>query len=491
MSASAPKKVLIAGLFHETNTFLDGRTRIEDFQMLCGAQILNAAGDSSPLAGAVEAAERFGWSTIPAIDMRAMPGPVVEDAVIERFWGAFSNVVYDAAPIDGVLLILHGAMVSESSEDVEGSLLARMRELPGLDAIPICGVLDLHANVTEAMAKHADALVAYRENPHTDAKQTATRAAAILDRLMTTGARPVTVWRHGRILWPATGTGTAQEPMLSLERMARQMERSSSEILAVNVFAGFAYADVPDAGVSFTAITLGEAATTEGGLAKLVEHAQQNRALGDARNLSLDETIERVKQHESGPVLLVEPADNIGAGTSGRGIAILKALLEHSIDNAVVVVQAPEVVTQLSSRRVGERVTIALGSTYDPEPLKIDVELISSSDGRFTLEDPQSHLASLCGGSIDMGPCAVVRKGGVRILLTSRKTPPFDLGQLRSQGIVPEDLFVIGVKAAVAHKRAYDPIAKASYTVDTPGACTSNLRSLPYQRVRRPIHPLD
>ncbi|HZP85049.1 MAG TPA: MlrC C-terminal domain-containing protein, partial [Chthonomonadaceae bacterium] len=111
--------------------------------------------------------------------------------------------------------------------------------------------------------------------------------------------------------------------------------------------------------------------------------------------------------------------------------------------------------------------------------------------GKFTLEDRQSHLASMSGAQIDMGPCAVVRHRGVRILLTSHKTPPFDLGQWRSQGIVPETLSVIGVKAAVAHRRAYDPIAKASYWVDTPGPCSSNLRTLPFRRIRRPIYPLD
>src|SRR5207249_2389225 len=104
---------------------------------------------------------------------------------------------------------------------------------------------------------------------------------------------------------------------------------------------------------------------------------------------------------------------------------------------------------------------------------------------------PHSHLASMCGIHINMGPSAVVRSGGVRILLTSRKTPPFDLGQWRSQGIDPESLRVIGVKAAVAHRRAYDPIAKASYTVDTPGPCSSNLRAFPFRKIRRPVFPLD
>jgi microcystin degradation protein MlrC len=91
-----------------------------------------------------------------------------------------------------------------------------------------------------------------------------------------------------------------------------------------------------------------------------------------------------------------------------------------------------------------------------------------------------------------MGPSAVVRVGeGITVLLTSRKTPPFDLGQLRSQGIVPEELALIGVKAAVAHRRAYDPIAAKSYTVTTPGPCTSDLTRLPYRRIRRPVFPLD
>jgi microcystin degradation protein MlrC len=76
-------------------------------------------------------------------------------------------------------------------------------------------------------------------------------------------------------------------------------------------------------------------------------------------------------------------------------------------------------------------------------------------------------------------------------LLTSRRTPPFDLGQWRSQGVDPEKLSVIGIKAAAGHRQAYDPIAVASYTVDLPGPCAENLGRLPYRRIRRPIFPLD
>ncbi len=114
-----------------------------------------------------------------------------------------------------------------------------------------------------------------------------------------------------------------------------------------------------------------------------------------------------------------------------------------------------------------------------------------SKDGRFELEDKQSHLASMCGDVFDMGPCAVVQHGGITILITSVKTPPFDLGQWHSQGIAVENMAVVAVKAAVAHRRAYDKIAARMLWVDTPGPCSSNVQVLPYRHLTRPIYPLD
>jgi microcystin degradation protein MlrC len=132
------------------------------------------------------------------------------------------------------------------------------------------------------------------------------------------------------------------------------------------------------------------------------------------------------------------------------------------------------------------------GSALDEGPIEVDATFVSRSDGRFTVEDRNSHFVAAQGVNIEMGPSAVVTVGeGVTILLTSRKTAPNDLGQFRSQGIIPENLSFIGVKAAVAHRRAYDRIAAASYTVTTPGPCTSDLTQLPYRRVRRPVFPLD
>ena len=186
-------------------------------------------------------------------------------------------------------------------------------------------------------------------------------------------------------------------------------------------------------------------------------------------------------------MILVEPSDNVAGGAPGDGTGVLRALLRHRVDGGCIVINDPDAVRTLTDTALGQRTTIAIGgkgSRLDEGPVSLEVELRSRSDGKFQLEDLHSHLAASQGRNIDMGPSAVVRHAGITILLTSRKTPPFDLGQLRSQGIEPRDMRVIGVKAAVAHRRAYDPIAKASFTVSTPGPCTSEPSRLPYHRLR-------
>jgi microcystin degradation protein MlrC len=229
-------------------------------------------------------------------------------------------------------------------------------------------------------------------------------------------------------------------------------------------------------------------------LAELCSLALRNKAQGNVSDPPVDEVLAKLAPTPPGLTVLVEPSDNIGGGAPGDGTGLLRALLRHQLPACAVAINDATAVAQLAALPLGARITLPIGgkgSRLDAGPLVLELELLSRCAGRFQLEDKQSHLASMAGDAFDMGPCAVVRHAGVTILLTSRKTPPFDLGQWRSQGLEPRDFSFIGVKAAVAHRRAYDPIAARMLWVDTPGPCTSNVRSLPYERVRRPVFPLD
>lgn len=463
---------------------------LDEFQCRIGADIFGARGDGSPLGAFLEAAIQYGWNVIPAVDVRGAPGPSPAPEVMEFFYRELENAAagVKADPVDAVFLVLHGAMALPGSPDVEGDILRRVSSLEGLRDKPIFGVLDLHGNITPAMAEHSSALIAYRENPHTDAAETAVRAAGCLNHCLKNTMVPKTFFVPTDLVWAPPGTATAQAPMRTLEAIARGEEKDG--ILAVNVFAGFAHADTPHTGVCFTIVydpAHVSLARLEAVGDRLRESAKREDSLARPHEWDLEEALDDALAQGKFPALLVEPADNIGGGAPGDGTAILRALLKRNVHGGGVVIRDPESIDQLRDKVAGDRVDLRIGGktfALDPGPVEVRARLIRKTDGRFQLEDIHSHMASMSGISVDMGPSAVLEVDGVTILLTTHRIAPMDLGQWRSQGVEPAELRIIGVKAAVAHRQAYDPITRSSYWVRTPGPCTSDLTALPYKLIR-------
>lgn len=502
-ASQTPKhpRILIAGLFHETHTFLDEVTRWYDFNVLEGDDILLLKGQASPMGAMLATAHELDWQILPTIFASATPSGIVADEMFERYWSRFVELAqpYITQEIDAIYLVLHGAFVSQGIPDVEGELLRRIRALPGCERLPIFGVYDLHANFSSAMAENANYLTAYRENPHSDAAESAVRAAMALNDCLKTRSVPQQFMAAADIMWPPTGTASKANPMKRLLQKARELEQSVPGMLTVNVNAGFSFADTPDTAVSFSLSTIGSETDAKDALNQLVSIANKHAAEGFVKQSDLATLLESIRSEirdgtHQGLTVIAEPSDNIGAGAPGDGTGLLRGLVEFAIPNCAVCLWDADNVNRLEQYKVGEPVLLSLGgrgSKLGGEPIELVCELLRICDGLFELEDKQSHLASLCGDRFDMGRCAMVRHAGVTILLTSQRTPPMDLGQWRHVGIAPESLSVIGVKAAVAHRKAFDPIATKHFLVETPGPCQSDLRAFDYKNVRRPIAPLD
>ena len=221
-------KVLFAGIFHETHCFTTDRTTLADFRIERGEVVFERRGDGSQIDGFFEVSDREGWTVLPTASYTAIPLGIVTADVFEAFWRDVEPIasVSGRQGVDAIYLSLHGAMVTEAIEDVEGELLRRLRAISGLRDIPLFGVFDFHANFTEAMAAKANGLVCYRENPHTDARATGVRAAELLCRCFHGGGLPRMHRLSPPIVWPPTGTGTADSPMRDLEALALEIERT-------------------------------------------------------------------------------------------------------------------------------------------------------------------------------------------------------------------------------------------------------------------------
>jgi microcystin degradation protein MlrC len=72
-----------------------------------------------------------------------------------------------------------------------------------------------------------------------------------------------------------------------------------------------------------------------------------------------------------------------------------------------------------------------------------------------------------------------------------RAVTQWDPELYRSVGLEPRDAQIVVVKSPAGFRAAYGPFAAEMLILDAPGACTPNLRSLPFRHVRRPLHPLD
>jgi len=313
------------------------------------------------------------------------------------------------------------------------------------------------------------------------------RAAELFARLLD-GATVSQVHRPTRYVLPPTGVGSADDPMRAVLAAARSIEARDPQILNINVMAGYSYADVPDCGFSLSAATAGDPARAKAYLEELVGVLEANIAKGYPQERPLAEVLKLADALPpgTGPILLIEPADNIGGGTPGDATDLLGPLLATGRTGIVAAIADPDAVAVCGRAGVGARVSLMIGGKTDEHhgvPLPFNGTVRSLSDGHFELELKTSHLASMLGNEADMGPCAVVENEQAIVLLSSRKMPPMDLGQLHSQGVRPEDAQYVVIKAAVSHRDAYNPIARASFNVDSAGLCTSNLRRLPYRKL--------
>ena len=215
--------VLTAEFSHESNTFSRcpaDYAAFTDRGIKLGDDAIAARAEANtPIAGFLDIGRPAGWTVIHAISAAAQPsGPVTRDAY-ERIAGVIVETAKaHAGKIDGVLLGLHGAMVTEFCEDGEGELLERIRAVLGPD-VPIGITLDPHANVTRKMTDLADIVVSYKTYPHVDMREIGKLAAGILQRTMKGEIRPVTLRAERPMLEEVNGGRTDIGPMV--ERIAK------------------------------------------------------------------------------------------------------------------------------------------------------------------------------------------------------------------------------------------------------------------------------
>jgi microcystin degradation protein MlrC len=256
------------------------------------------------------------------------------------------------------------------------------------------------------------------------------------------------------------------------------------------VLPGFAYADVPQMGPTILVV-----ADDNPGLAQ-AEADRLGAMLWDMRAELVrplpgpQEAVAQALAAPSRPVVLVDTGDNVGGGSAGDGTIVLAEILRQGGTDSVCCLYAPEEVRACAHAGVGQEIHVRVGGKVDRwhgAPLDVAGKVRVLHDGTYV--EPEARHG---GRRVNhMGLTALVElPGGNLLVLTSQRHPPFSLGQLTCLGIEPRRQRLLVVKAAIAYKAAYLPIAGTIIEVDTPGLTAVNPRRFDYRHIRK-MYPLE
>jgi microcystin degradation protein MlrC len=483
-------RIAVAGFLHESNTFHPRLTDREAFArqtLVFGSDWVREWGDSHhEVAGFLRELQESGYQAEPLFLGWATPGGPVDDVVFEEVADYFCRQLQGGS-YDALLLALHGAMVTPRFADADAELLRRIRRVVGQD-FPLAVTFDLHGNLPESITELSPLAVAYRTNPHVDQYECGRRAARLLLRQLRGEIHPVAAIAKPPVIISLARQDTSRPPLAAYFEGIRSAEQQSG-VLAVSFLLGFPYADVPQMGPSFLAVTDADRDLAQRLVVELSERLWNERAAMQAELPDATEAVRQALSATRTPVILVDFGDNVGGGSAADGTVLLAELLRQGARESLVCLYDPEAVQQCQRAGTGATLTLTVGGKTDAwhgSPVTVT--------GRVRLLHPGTYEESEArhGGMRvhRMGWTALLEMdGGNLLVLTSERHPPFSLGQLTCLGIEPRQLRIIVVKGAIAWKAAYMPIAGTVIEVDTPGLTTVNVRRLQYRRIR-PMYPL-
>lgn len=473
-------KVVVGGLYHESNTFNPFTTKKEDFVLVEGSEMLKRVAST-------EVFEKAGFEVIPSIHAFGLSSGKVEKDAYRFFADKLLNVLKTEKEIDGIWLHLHGSMTVEELGSGEVQLIKEIREVVG-DEIPISLALDPHGNVTLELAEQVNIIRSYRTVPHTDQSETEEITAQLLvDVLKNKENVQPSYERVPMIIGGEMALGNV-EPMTSIFAKLEETEKIEG-ISTASFFIGFAWADTSVSSASVVVVPeseefseLAKSKTKE--IAEFV-YSRRNEFKFDALVISMDEALQTAIESVESPVFISDSGDNTTGGAVGINTVFLKKVLDHDFKGKKVCLTAifdEEAFDELNAKEIGEEVVVDVGINYD--------EMSKSVSVKGTLKAKGDLLESLGAASDIVGHVCTVSVGDVDVVVANSGESFTTIGHFEAAGLNIKDYDIISVKQGYLFPEL-SAISKLDILALTPGATYQLLEELEFTNIPRPCFPLD
>lgn len=476
----------------ETSTFNPAPTTREHFASFGihrGQEIFDTLGSSGSVGGYLKAAgERGDVESVPIFKARAGAGGRLDAATFDSFRGEIERGLREAGALDGLALQLHGACSAEGVDDVDGDITAMARGIVGED-VPIVLTLDHHANITEAMFEHSDAIVAYRTQPH-DPFNTGYEAARVLFQIVAGEVTPAKAFRKLPLISHQEQYLTSAHPMKTWFDRARAMESEIDDVITVTTCPMQPWLDVEEGGWAVVVYTDGDQDLADRCADELGDLAWSMREEFQVKtSIPVAEAVARAESAPEGVIVLSDTGDSVLGGANGDSTVLLREMLDSGIRGpALVPVVHPAIGELLDESQVGSTVTVEIGGSVSGmyEPITVTGTLRRLGPASFEI-----HEAVFAGLVVDLGVTAVIDVACGTVVVTQRHgVGGVHPDMYRHLGLDPL-AYKMAVLKTASNFQYFADISPATIRVDTTGPTQSEITDLPWQRIPRPIYPLD
>ena len=483
-------RVFVAGLSHETSAFSPIPTTRHSFESFdyyrpTGGEADDRCRSLNGYGSFVRKAEAAGFEVYASTYAMAQPSARTKRADYESLRDEILDDLRNQSDVSMALFFLHGAQMAEGYDDCEGDLLSRARNIVG-DECFVGALLDLHTNVSELMVSSATALVACWNYPHTDFNERGEHLFDVGLQTLQTGAKPVAHFH--RI--PMSGLFYTTQPKMAAANQAAQTLQKQSGVLSVSLIHGFTWANTPDTGAGIIAITDGEGIDIDDAMTIVGRQFFDARAESLALRKSVGQVLEAVEEADFGadarPFVVADCCDNPGGGAGSDSTFILEEVLARGLRGyAFGLLWDPAAVSLCNDAGVGANLDIRIGGKTGPEagqPLDVNARVAGIFDGLSQQGIGYDHA---------MGRCVVLEAHGNSIILNNVRGQVFSPSCFTDCGVDLQAHRAIVVKSTQHFYDQFNPIARAVFYCETPGALSMTGDPARFDRIRRPIWPFD
>lgn len=412
---------------------------------------------------------------VPLFHARSVPGGPVDLDCYMQFKADFMARLKAALPLDGVLLLMHGAMFSNGLDDVEADWIEAVRDVVG-QGCPISVSYDLHGNVTQRIIDAIDIFCAYRTAPHIDVKETYQRALAELLAVMRGGEKRMVGWVPVPVLWPGERTCTEDEPTRTLYEALPSYDAHDG-VNDANLMVGYVWADTAKATAS-TVVT----GTDKDAITKAAEEIAQgywdnrDKFQFGVTTLALADCLDIIERTDTKPIILADSGDNPTGGGVGDRTDVLEAILDRNITGALFAgIADAHAALACAEAGVGNSLALNLEGGFGSICPRVSISVVV-----------EKILGSVGDGDLEV----LVAVAGNKLILTQKRRPFHNLEDFRKFGLEPEEQKLLVVKSGYLSPDLA-PIASPPLMALTDGAVNQDVPALENKHRPRPSYPFQ